>query len=392
MEIGLLLFFCSMFAFIVFAVVVQLFGAAVVRFVCRGVRGSVRIVRNIVSLNVVIFRSVRWFTMMLVTHLLFATRVSCRFVHRTLATIVSSIPGLGADSRPPFKIPVTEFIEVLEPRGEEMPQSRQVNIGVIRSIALCCLAPTVVFLTFVGLSGAAGRNWPFDFAAAKRFWQIATNSHSAVPLQKNAYRTSTIASEPFDASPDISDLDLGRSKPGWIFEGESKSGDIQRFVLTSQLWNTEAEANHELTPKAGAILTSDFEKRHHGIFDPKARRALTTDRIVQVAVKNRFVERVESDFGAFKAPMNRVWWQVEVSPIVRTELYPDWTAATIQERSILLGTAIALITLIANAWSLIMVSRTKDCNWRLKAGIGTVVATTACWSTACLYLTSQLIS
>jgi len=46
--------------------------------------------------------------------------------------------------------------------------------------------------------------------------------------------------------------------------------------------------------------------------------------------------------------MNRLWWQLEISPVVRTELFSDWKTATVQNKVIFIGAALAIITLLAN--------------------------------------------
>lgn len=110
-----------------------------------------------------------------------------------------------------------------------------------------------------------------------------------------------------------------------------------------------------------------------------------------MAVKQKYHEVVEQDFGKFSSPMHQVWWQVEVSPIVRTELYPVWKAALVRNKVLTLGLILALLTLTANAVNLFWAFN------RMSAPLstrmihnGAAVFTIVTWVSASFFLIARL--
>lgn len=156
--------------------------------------------------------------------------------------------------------------------------------------------------------------------------------------------------------PPLPEAELMALRPKWISEGEVTNGDVRYVVLSSQLWSTVEEARHTLVGQATEILRKDFEQRHKGPFIPFSNRALNMDRLVEIAVKEQHLESVEQDFGKYTSPMYRLWWRLEISPIVRTELFPDWKAATTQNKVIVIGVVMAAVTFLANIVSVLSMS------------------------------------
>jgi len=209
----------------------------------------------------------------------------------------------------------------------------------LREIARCWLVPTGVMVVFVALSGEFSRElerWvsltPFASFAA------AVEPHESLVQTEDSSRSS--------------ETDSTLSRPSWVDEGNNQTDDVQRIVLSSGLWSTETEAATELLPRAASIVRNDFAERHQGMFDRPGHRFLNDERLAHIAVKRQYLERIEQDHGSMVLPMCRLWQQIEVSPIVRTEIYPAWKSAVLGNRVIIIGTLLSLMTLVASATSL----------------------------------------
>ena len=232
--------------------------------------------------------------------------------------------------------------------GETTPSPKLPGVNPISGVIRSWLAPAGVMAVFVVLGGGPGKeSGP----------TITTISHGTAGTS-TAVQTS-------QSSPDLKSVSATHDRlipvansgtsgvlPGWVRDGNTSAGDVKRMVYSSQLWSTEAEARHELSALAAASVRADFEERHKGPLERVGRRFLTDERITNLAVKQQYVEHIEQDFGKFSAPMNRLWWQVEISPAVRTELYPAWKAAVTGNRAISVGAILALLTLAANSIAL----------------------------------------
>ena len=252
---------------------------------------------------------------------------------------------------------------------------------VFQSIAQFVVAPTGVMLLFVVLSQGSKWNWD-GMPLFDREYDV---------LRPPAERANVATGE--QASTGILISNSTANRPNWTQQSPSTSSDVTRLVLSSRLWTTSAEAESELGTKAAEALRADFDQRHHGWLDPKAVNCLKESRIIETAVKDRYLERVEQDFGTFSSPMNRLWWQVEISPIVRTELYTDWKRALVQNRILAVGTALALATMAFNALGMLAalsrLSITRRSQLLSAALAGGSVVTL--WSFALLGLASMLM-
>ncbi|WP_010587178.1 regulator of G-protein signaling domain-containing protein [Schlesneria paludicola] len=203
----------------------------------------------------------------------------------------------------------------------------------VRTIGRFAIAPTGVILLFVLLNQNANWNWQ-SLSIFDQGYDILR------PPAERANITTTALN--VTAMP-VSNSTANR--PAWTQQSEETTPEMKRVVLSSRLWSTPLEADNELRVKVTQMLRADFDQRHHSWLDPKALRCLSESRIVEVAVKDRYLEGVEQDFGTFSSPMNRLWWQVEISPIVRTELYEDWRQAVVQNRVFALGAGLSFATM-----------------------------------------------
>jgi hypothetical protein len=159
------------------------------------------------------------------------------------------------------------------------------------------------------------------------------------------------ASSPADASlvltphDDRSVSDAGEEKrPEWTTRPQDRQGDVTQLVLASQQFATVEEARSSVAKIAKERLADDFQN----VFRVSSQeiRTLLDETVKQLAVRQEFVETVQRDFGSFFAPMHRVWWQVELSPAVRTGLHPFWKSRAQEIRTIIVGAAIFDATLL----------------------------------------------
>lgn len=202
------------------------------------------------------------------------------------------------------------------------------------------IGPICVLVVFVAMSGAYREDLERLLINSRKpeFWAGTAAPKVAVE--------SGVTIQPSNAIP-LREADPEGLRPKWITEGNVTQGDVKRIVLSSKLWSSVEEARKALSDEATRIIRDDFEQRHHGPFVPVTNRILNEKRLIDVAVKEQFLEQVDHDFGKYSAPMHRLWWQLEISPVVRTELFSDWKAATVQNKVIFTGGVLAMITLLA---------------------------------------------
>ena len=253
-----------------------------------------------------------------------------------------------------------------------------VEPSTFRSIVSSWYAPTAVMAVFVALSGITNRELVRHYSAVPQpVTDTAVDSKEKAPL-----------AEPIQTDRQAPTSNRAPA-PDWIRAGDQTNGDVRQVVLSSKLWSTAAEATEELRPVAAGLVRADFQSRHENRFGGSSHRFLTDERILHSAVKKRYFELVDQDFGAFSAPMYRLWLQVEISPVVRTELYPAWKSGVVGDRIIVLGAFLGILTLAANALALFTRLSRKSPDHRMRAA--TIVAVSAAgWIAAELVLLTRL--
>ncbi len=227
-------------------------------------------------------------------------------------------------------------------------QPRLMLSGLLTAMVSSWLAPVCVIVLFFVLSGNAG-------PAGNSFLATGALDNPIKPVESAGSSESTdgarISTSGFPTNR--GEESVATSKPTWVETGDQTiSADEQLVVLSSTLWSTAEEAAAELRPRAATLVRRDFEQRHPLLIERASPRLLTDDRLIEAALKRRFLEPVEQDFGTFSSPMYRLWWQIEISPLVRTELYPDWKRGVVGNRVLAIGVALALLTLIASGVTL----------------------------------------
>ena len=316
------------FAILSLGVVIQLV-RSIIRFAFEIVTLAVRLVLDIVHL-------VFWLVFAIVNNLASILALAVTVVAAVVSRIASIIES-WIDDGPSRRRPVKSHQEIDLAPSNVGPRPR---IAPVSAMIWCWIAPTFVLGTFVLLSDAA--NNPLDRTMAwarsrlfnqPKLWEQQISRDQLVP---------TVWTVPVQTS------DNSGQRPEWTSRIRTRIGDIENIVVSSHLWSTEAEATAELHPQVARLVKADFELNHHGILDPKGKLPISDDQVARIAVTDRYLERTEQNFGSFDAPMYRMWYQVQLSPIVRTELYPSWKAAASKNRIIALGAGLAMLVLIAN--------------------------------------------
>lgn len=200
-------------------------------------------------------------------------------------------------------------------------------------------APLVVAGTFAGIAG-------FDDVTSSR--DAVVPKPIAVPSRMVG--TGAIVPVPTDdRTVVVSDTKLDQ-RPTWVDQRSVSDGVVERIVLASEQYTTQQEAEQQLSVNATELLLDDLQKLRPGAARPAKWHPADAD-IRRLMVKQRYVEAIDRDFGNFFHPMYRVWWQVELSPEVRTEFLPGWrhsqTVTRVRWVGISASSAVLLLSLLA---------------------------------------------
>lgn len=316
------------FALLSMGVVFQLI-RAIVRFAFEVLSLVIRLVFDVVHLAVWIVASIANNLASIIAIL----GVAFAFVVSRIASSLES--WIDDDSNRRRRSTGEQDVDQVAPSSEQPPR-----LSFLSEMAWSWVAPSCVLATFVLLSDTTNNQLEDTMAWARSV--ILKEPNSRVQQLARDQLVPTLWTEPVRIST------ASDKRPEWTFNTRSTVGDIQSIVVSSRLWSTEAEAAAELNPEVVRLVKADFESNHHGFLDPKRWLPANDDQVARVAVTERFLETTEQDFGSFKAPMYRLWYHVQLSPIVRTNLYPVWKAAVAKNRIIALGAGLALMTLLAN--------------------------------------------
>ena len=236
-----------------------------------------------------------------------------------------------------------QAVSPLKPSIEIPPPEKIHHTSSVLEIASIWLAPSAVLAVFMMLSGLLHSDG-FSLHGTKS--RASFVQPPVAPESEHRPNPSVIGTE-INLLPN-SATERPIDRPSWTKNGDETKDDVRRIVLTSKLWSTDDEARSELFDRALSLVQADFVARHRGLLNQGKYDFLKPKEFERIAVKEQFVERMEQDFGTFTSPMLRVWWQLEISPLVRTELYPAWKAAVIGNRVLAVGAALALLTMLAN--------------------------------------------
>ena len=118
--------------------------------------------------------------------------------------------------------------------------------------------------------------------------------------------------------------------PEWTKLKLVLDGKHKLVVVNGGRFASEEEAELHAFDQAAAVAAQEFRR-----FDPRGlgnRLEIHRDIVRQNAVKYRFLEEREHDFGKSKGLMYQVWLQIELSPELRERFAAPWRQATIDAR------------------------------------------------------------
>ena len=227
--------------------------------------------------------------------------------------------------------------------GQSSPTTRS-RLGLFSELGWFT-APAIVAATFVGIS-------------ASESGMTRWNRDSRTPATASPPRSSTkllgplaITPVPTDDRTTITSADGQTQRLAWVDQPRTVDGVIERIVIASQQYTTRDEAEQELSASAADLLVRDLQQLHPGSSRASSWHP-SNEEIKRHAVKQQYVEVVERDFGNFFHPMYRVWWQVELSPEVRTEFLPAWKQGLTLNRIRCVGLVTVSLALAASVWAI----------------------------------------
>ena len=151
-------------------------------------------------------------------------------------------------------------------------------------------------------------------------------------LTPSLFTESPEAEPPTVASPPLLSAD-GSTKnalPEWTTHSPVLDGKRKLVVLNGGRFASEEEAELHAFDQATLIATQQF--RH---LDPQGigrRLEIHRDEIRRTAIKQRFLEVREHDFGKSKGLMYQVWLQMELSENLGQRLAAPWRQAAVDAR------------------------------------------------------------
>jgi hypothetical protein len=215
------------------------------------------------------------------------------------------------------------------------PVSRLAALGELSWLS----APVVVVTTFAATALSID---PIGI------WNRVAPANAVVPVAPPREALPPLTSTPLQSEVPIVNTSSKAplKRPDWL-SAHYTDGDSERIVIQSQQYTTAAEAEQELSANARELLARDLLKLRPGTTRPASWNP-SADEIRQTMVKEQYIEVVERDFGSFVHPMYRIWWQVELSPEVRTEFLPAWRRGLTSVRVWNIGIVVSTIALLSS--------------------------------------------
>lgn len=156
------------------------------------------------------------------------------------------------------------------------------------------------------------------------------------------------------SSPAVGDLEATKSeveRPEWTRQPVRIDGGRKLIVVSSGRFASEEEAMLHGFQDAAATAVKEYST-----LDPRGVGAVQpqhADVVKDTAIKQRFLEVTQHDFGKFKAPMHQLWLQVELTSELGERLAEPWRQAAVEARLRTLtgwslwGTAVAALAAFA---------------------------------------------
>ena len=238
---------------------------------------------------------------------------------------------------------VFAIVYVGRKRSSQTVPSSHSRFGVFGELSWLS-APVIVAATFAGISASESgmTRWNRDPRTPATASPPGSSTKSLGPL--------AITPVPTDDRTTITSADGQTQRPAWVDQPRTVDGVIERIVIASQQYTTRDEAELELSAGAADLLLRDLQQLHPGSSRASSWHP-SNEEIKRHAVKQQYVEVVERDFGNFFHPMYRVWWQVELSPEVRTEFLAAWKRGLTLNRIHFVGVVATSLVMVASVWA-----------------------------------------
>lgn len=154
---------------------------------------------------------------------------------------------------------------------------------------------------------------------------VARPSPPPIPAVVTSHETSLNSER--HATPSLS---ASTAPPAWTQQPRQVDGKRTWLVVKSGRFASLEEAERIAFDEAVTAVTREFRE-----LDPRGsgdRAASHVDLVRLSAVRQRFDEVVEHDFGKFKAPMYQVWLQLELTPELGEQIAAPWRQAAVEAR------------------------------------------------------------
>lgn len=183
--------------------------------------------------------------------------------------------------------------------------------------------PGVVSIALVVIVGFV-RTAPIPHPVQTERFRVELSSAGSVPSTP-----SNVAAENLV----ITDAESSKSAaaiPDWTRQPLRIEGGRKWIVVSSGRFASEQEAELHGFQQAAVVAVNEYSS-----LDPRGLGAVQpqhADMVKDTAIKQRFLETTEHDFGKFKAPMHQLWLQIELTPELGNRLAEPWRDAAVAAR------------------------------------------------------------
>ena len=126
------------------------------------------------------------------------------------------------------------------------------------------------------------------------------------------------------------------ARPEWTRQKTRVDGRKKFIVVSSGRFASEEEVELHGIEAAAAVAVKEF-----ALLDPRGIGAVQPQHfnlVKENAIKRRFSEVAQTDFGKFQGPMQKLWLEVELTPELGERLAEPWRQAAVDARLRTLGT------------------------------------------------------
>ena len=183
---------------------------------------------------------------------------------------------------------------------------------------------------------------PAELAAITEGSTVSTAEARAATFDEAERVFSSVVGEANPMESDEADSKL----PDWAAEKRVEGGGQTLVVIDSQQYSTVEEADQTALAMAVQKVT---EYVHHDDFFLKTKWTAPVGLVKDHAIRQRYVETIERDFGTITAPMHRVHLQVELSDDVAADFLSSRRTAVVNHRLWALGGTFGAVSLLLAA-------------------------------------------